>query len=169
MNLLYDIDHDIDYRDAEKCDPEIAIQMQHETDKTMIEQLDQVPTTSIIDKFSNLTAKKLLQLKLKLEIRLNEEIYNKVNKLHHRYNEGERRMIIILSINHILFCNIFEYGKVKNFTYIDCFSKKARIIIVNQKSADNIIKALDYAFQYLGNSKILWSDNEKKFTNKLVQ
>ena len=45
----------------------------------MIEQLDQVPTNSIIDKFANFIAKKLLQLKLKLGMGLNEEIYNKVN------------------------------------------------------------------------------------------
>ena len=32
----------------------------------MVEQLDQVPTTGIIDKFANFTAKKILQLKLKL-------------------------------------------------------------------------------------------------------
>ena len=53
----------------------------------MIEQLDQVPTTGIIDKFANFNAKKLLQLKLKLGMGLNEEIYNKVNELHHRYKE----------------------------------------------------------------------------------
>ena len=54
--------HDIAYRDAEKQDPEIALQMKNEADKTMIEQLNQVPTTGIIDKFANLTDKKLLQL-----------------------------------------------------------------------------------------------------------
>ena len=70
---------DIAYRDAEKQYPEIALQMKHEADKTMIEQLDQIPTTGIIDKFANFTAKKLLQLKLKLGMGLNEEIYNKVN------------------------------------------------------------------------------------------
>ena len=75
--------HDIAYRDAEKQDPEIALQMKHEADKKMIEQLDQIPTTGIIDKFANFTAKKLLQLKLKLGMGLNEEIYNKVNELHH--------------------------------------------------------------------------------------
>ena len=152
--------------------------MKHEADKTMIEQLDQVLTNSIIDKFANFTAKKLLQLKLKLGMGLNEEIYNKVNELHHRYKEGERRMIIIPSINHTHCCDIFKYktsksanevGKVKIFTYIDCFSKKACEIIISQKSAENIIKALDYAFTFLGKPKFLWSDNGKQFTNKLVQ
>ena len=47
--------------------------------KKLIEQLYQVPTNSKIDKFANFTAKKLLQLKLKLVMGLNEEIYNKVN------------------------------------------------------------------------------------------
>ena len=47
----------------------------------MIEQLDQVPTTGIIGKFANFTSKKLLQLKLKLGMRLNKEIYYKVNEL----------------------------------------------------------------------------------------
>ena len=44
----------------------------------MIEQLDQVQTTGIIDKFANFTAKKLLQLKLKLGMGLNEDVYNPV-------------------------------------------------------------------------------------------
>ena len=60
--------HDIAYRDAEKQDSEIALQMKHEAYQTMIELLDQVPTTKIIDKFANFFAKKLLQLKLKLGI-----------------------------------------------------------------------------------------------------
>ena len=69
----------------------------------MIEQLDQVQTTGIIVKFANFTAKKLLQLKLKLKMGLNEEIYNKVNELHHRYKDEEKRMVIIpLLIIHIL-------------------------------------------------------------------
>ena len=33
--------------------------MKHEADKKMIEQLDQVPTLKIIDKFANFTAKRL--------------------------------------------------------------------------------------------------------------
>ena len=156
--------HDIAYRDAEQLDPETALQMKHEADKKMIEQLDQVATNGIIDKFANFTAKKLLQLKLKLGMELNEEIYNKVNELHHRY-KGERRMIIVPSINHPHSFDIFEHGKVKIFTYIDCFSKKACVIIVSQKSAENIIKALDYAFTFLGEPMFLLSDNGKEFTN----
>ena len=52
-------------------------------------------------------------------------------------------------------------GKVKIFTYIDCFSKKACVIIVIQKSAENIIKTLNYAFNFLGNPKFLLSYNGK--------
>ena len=122
----------------------------------MIKQLDQIPTTGIIDKFANLTAKKWLQLKLKLRMGLNNEIYNKVNELHHRYKEGERRIIIVPSINHTHSCDIFEYINKKILIYIDCFSKKACVILVKQKSADNIIKALHYAFNVLGNPKFLW-------------
>ena len=43
------------------------------------------------------------------------------------------------------------------------------MILVKQKSAEHIIKTFDYAFNVLGNPKFLWSDNEKEFTNKLVQ
>ena len=138
--------HDIACRDAEKQDPEIALQMKHEADKKMIEQ---VHTTGIIDKFTNITVKKVLQLKSKLGMGLNDKIYNKVNELHHRYKEGERRMIIIPSINHTHSCNIFEYINKKILTYIDCCFKKACVIIVSQKSAENIIKSLDYAFKFL--------------------
>ena len=134
----------------------------------MIEQLDKVQTTGIINKFANFTAKNLLPLKLKLGIRLNEEIYNKVNELHHRYIEQERRMVIIPSINHTHSCDIFEYSNKNFVTFIDWFSKNACVIIVSQKTAENIIKALDYAFYFLKVPKFIWSDNEKEFTNKLV-
>ena len=135
--------------------------MKHEADKKMIEQLDQVPTNSIIDKFANFTAKKLLQLKLKLGMGLNEEIYNKENELHHRYKEKRRRMIIIPSINHTHSCDIFEYKNLKILTSNDCFYKKACVIIVSQKSAENIIKALVYAFIFLGEPKFYGQIMEK--------
>ena len=45
----------------------------------MIKQLDQVSTTGIIDKFANFNAMKLLQLKLKLGMRIDEDSFNKVN------------------------------------------------------------------------------------------
>ena len=61
-------------------------------------------------------------------------------------------MVIILSINHTHCCDIFEYMNKKILTYIDCFSKKACVILVKQKSADNIIKAIDYAFNFLKSS-----------------
>ena len=80
---------------------------------------------------------------------LNKEICNKVNELHHRYKKGERRMIIVSSINYTHSCDIFEYMNKKILTYIDCFSKKACVILVKQKSADNIINALDYEFKFL--------------------
>ena len=57
----------------------------------------------------------------------------------------------------------------KILTYIDCFFKKACVIIISQKSEENIIKALDYAFNFLKVPKFLWSDNGKEFTNILVQ
>ena len=98
---------------------------------------------------------------------MNEEIYNKVNELHHRYKEEEQQMIIVPSINHTHSCDIFEYMNKKILTYIDWFSKKACVIIVSQKYAENIIKALDYAFTFLRKQKFLWSDNRKEFTNKL--
>ena len=47
--------------------------MKHEANTTMVEQLDQVPTTYIIDKFDNFTAKKLFQPKLKRGMSLNEK------------------------------------------------------------------------------------------------
>ena len=161
--------HDIAYRDAEKCEPEIALQMKHEADKKMIEQLDQVKTTGIIDKFANFIAKKLLQLKLKLRMGLKVKVYNTVKELHHRYKQEERRMVIVPSRNHTHSYDIFEYINKKILTYIDCLFKKACVIIVSQKSLENIIKALDYAFNFLKVPKYLWSNNGKEITNKLVQ
>ena len=64
-------------------------------------------------------------------MKLNKEVYNTVKKLHHKYKRGERRMVIVPSINHTHSCDIFEYGKVKIFTYIDWFFKKTCVIIVN--------------------------------------
>ena len=45
---------------------ETALQLKHDVDTIMVELLDKIPTTGIIDKFANITAKKILQLKLKL-------------------------------------------------------------------------------------------------------
>ena len=78
-------------------------------------------------------------------------------------------MIIVPSINHVHSCDIFEYNNKIILRYIDCFSKKACVIIVSQTSAENIIKVLYYAFTIFGKPKFLWSDNGKEFTNKLVQ
>ena len=43
------------------------------------------------------------------------------------------------------------------------------IIIVSQKSAKNIIKALHYAFTFFRKTKFLLSDNGKEIIYKLVQ
>ena len=62
--------HDIAYRNAEVDQTkgliivETALQLKHNAYKIMVEQLHQVPTTGIIGKFANITAKKILQLKL---------------------------------------------------------------------------------------------------------
>ena len=82
----------------------------------MIEQLDQVETTGIIDKFAYFTAKKVLQLKLKLGMGLNEDVYNTIKELDHRYKQGERRIVIVPSINHTHSCDIFEYKNKKILT-----------------------------------------------------
>ena len=50
---------------------ETALQLKHDADKIMVEQLDQIQTTGIIDKFANFTAKKILKLKWKLEMAIN--------------------------------------------------------------------------------------------------
>ena len=47
----------------------------------MIEKLDQVPTTGIIDKFANFNAKKLLQLKLKFGMLFNSTLIQKLKIL----------------------------------------------------------------------------------------
>ena len=42
-------------------------------------------------------------------------------------------------------------------------------MVVSKKTADNIIKALYYAFHFCEVSKYLLSDNGKAFTNKLIR
>ena len=117
----------------------------------MIARLENYTLNGLLEEFIKFAVIKILQAKVKIGMKLNKTIYNKVNELHHRYKEGKRRMFIVSSINSTHSCNILEYGKVKIFTYIDCFSKKACVIIVSKTSAENIIKALDYAFNILGN------------------
>ena len=95
---------------------------------------------------------------------LNEKINNKVNKLHHNYQIELWRMIIVPSINHTHSCKIFENKTlkfVKILKYIDWFFKKACVVVVSQKNADNIIKALHYAFHILGVPHYLLSVNNK--------
>ena len=107
----------------------------------MIARLENYTPNGIMEKFIKFEVIKILQAKAKFGMGLNnqtktfnDQIYNTVNELHHRYKQGERKMVIVPSINHKHSCDIFEYGKVKIFVYIDCFSKKAFVIIVSQKS-----------------------------------
>ena len=186
--------HDLDYYKAKNSNlssDEILI-LKNDADARMIQRLNNYSYNSIWEKFIRFAVIKVLQAKIKFGMGLedkingsNEKVYQtsvrvleKVKELHHRYKEGERRMVIVPSINHTHSCDIFEYrtynsdhnlNNTKILTYIDCFSKKACVIVVSQKNADNIIKALDYAFNFLGVPKFLWSDNGKEFTNKLVQ
>ena len=135
----------------------------------MIARLENYTPNGLMERFIKFAVIKVLQAKIKFGMLYNKQIYNTVNELHHRYKEGERRMVIVPSINQTHSCDIFEYHNIKILTYIDCFSKKACVILVKQKNAENIIEALDYAFKFLKVPKYLCSDNGKKFTNKLVQ
>ena len=164
--------HDCDYYRAEISGliSDEILKLKNIADERMIARLENYTPNGLMEQFIKFAVIKVLQLKIKFGMGLKEDIYNNVNELHHRYKEGERRMIIVPSINHTHSCDIFEYMNKKILTYnIDCFSKKACVIIVSQKSAENIIKALDYAFNFLKVPKYLWSDNGKEFTYKLVQ
>ena len=55
---------------------------------------------------------------------LTKEIYKKVNELHHRYKKGERRMVIVSSINHTHSCDIFEYMNEQFLHILIVFLKK---------------------------------------------
>ena len=160
--------HDCDYYRAENSglSSDEILKLKNIADERMIAGLENYTPNGIMERFIKFAVITVLQAKVKFGMGYNKQIYNTVNELHHRY-KGERRMVIVPSIN-THSCDIFEYGKVNIFTYIDCFSKKACVIIVSQKSAENIIKALDYAFNFLKVPKYLWSDNGKEFTNKLV-
>ena len=68
-----------------------------------------------MERFIKFAVINVLQAKIKFGIRLinqskmfNKSIYYKVNELHHRYKEEERRMIIVPSINHTHFCDLFD-------------------------------------------------------------
>ena len=135
----------------------------------MIARLENYTPNKLMERFIKFAVIKVLQAKVKFGMGYNKQIYNTVNELHHRYKEQERRMVIVPSINHTHSCDIFEYHNKTILSYIDCFSKKACVILVKQKSSDNIIEALDYAFKILKVPKYLWSYNGKVFTNKLVQ
>ena len=74
--------HDIAYRDAERGpDPESALQLKHNANRNMIDKLNQISTTGILDKFAKFTAKKLLQFKLKFEMSINTPIIEELSKL----------------------------------------------------------------------------------------
>ena len=134
----------------------------------MIARLENYTPNGIMERCIKFAVIKVLQAKIKFGLGLNdqtktfnEQMHNTVNELHHRYKEDKRKMIIIPSINHTDSSYIFEYINKKILTYIDCFSKKACVIIVSQKSAENIIKALEYAYNFLGNPKFYGQIMEK--------
>ena len=83
----------------------------------MIAKLENYTPNGLMEKFIKFAVIKILQAKVKFGLGLddktktfNEQIYNTVNELHHRYKEGERRMLVVPSINHTHSCNIFEYN-----------------------------------------------------------
>ena len=59
----------------------------------LIEQLNQVQNTGVIDEFGICTAIKLLQQNLKLGMGLNKIIFNKFKEQHHIYNNGEKKLL----------------------------------------------------------------------------
>ena len=124
--------HYIAYRDAEKLDPESALQMKHEADKIMVKQLNQIPITGIIDKFANFTAKKILQLKLKFGMSINNPIIEELNKISSKWSSKfetinaeqiatqlhkpirhnfSRRKVIVYKLDEIWACDLINFSK----------------------------------------------------------
>ena len=73
----------------------------------MIAKLEKYTPNGLMERFIKFAVIKVLQAKIKFGMGLNDQtntfndqIYYTVNELHHRYKEGERRMIIVPSINH---------------------------------------------------------------------
>ena len=130
--------HDIAYRNADRVDPETALQLKHDADKIMVEQLDRVKL-HIIDKFANFTAKKILQLKLKLGMSINPFIADSLisamnrtsqsatlisggklealnaeqiaNQLHKPIrHKFSRRKVIVYNLEEIWICDLMDFS-----------------------------------------------------------
>ena len=180
--------HDMAFRDAERSPPESALHLKHEADKSMIEKLDQVPTTGIIDKFANFSAKKLLQLKLKfgMSIPIIDEL-NKLstlnseqiaNQLHNpiRY-KFSRHKVIVNKLDEIWACDLMDFSKdpiyynksVIRYNYvlviIDCFTKYCWCFMIKQKNPEEIINCYESLFKTV-KPEYLWWDIEKAVDSK---
>ena len=108
------------------------LKLKNIADERMNERLENYTLNGFIERFIKFAVITVLHSKVKFGMGLNKQIYNTVNELRHRYKEGERRMVIVPSINHAHPSDIFEFGKVKIFTYIDCFSNNACVVVVSQ-------------------------------------
>lgn len=121
-----------------------------------------------VDSFHKFVIEKAIGWKLHFWLRLSKaEIISK--KLHKGYREKDRRMTIFLRIYHTHSCELFFYNNFPIPKYIDCFSQKACVIILPNKSAKCTLSALYNPFSFLSLPWYLWTDNVKQFVNRIVQ
>ena len=101
--------HDCDYYRAENSclSSNEILKLKNIADKRMIARLENYTPNGLMKRFIKFAVIKVVRAKIKFGIRLNDQtktfndqIYNTVNELHHRYKEGERKMILVSSINH---------------------------------------------------------------------
>ena len=174
--------HDIAYRNADRLDPETALQLKHDADQNMVKQLDQVQTTGIIDKFSNFTAKKILQLKLKLGMSINPLISDLIlsainisggtlDAENAEQIAGQLHNLFDISfLDEIWACDLMDFSKDhiyhKRIRYnymlviIDCFSKFCWCFMIKQQIPERLINCYEQLFNDV-KPEYMWWDMEK--------
>ena len=107
--------HDCDYYRAENSglSSDEILKLKNIADERMIARFENYIPNGIMERSIKFAIIKILQATVKFGIGYNKQIYNTVDELHHRYKQGERRMIIVPSINHTHTCDILEYHNKK--------------------------------------------------------
>ena len=158
--------HDLKYRDSSNLED------RHKADREMISALENIKTTGLSEKLANLVSRKILQLKLKLGVGLEEEEIAK--ELHTQVRTGQKRMVLVLNQDEVWSCDLAEMEPAigKNhikykflLVCIDVFTRYAWLEPIRNKNVQWLISAYKKLFTEAKPRKI-WFDKEKAIYSK---
>ena len=159
--------HDLIYRDAGD-----DLATKHQGDREMIKALEEIQPGDLGERFQRFIVKKILQLKLRYGLGLNNDMAKTLAKELHSpiRHKFQRRMIISMNRDEIHTGDLAENVAGNKFVLIniDVFSRFAWLIPIKNKNSDTLIAAFTALWKIIDKPKKLWWDEEKgMYSNKM--